>query len=363
MRATGLSIRSIRTTPVIAPLAREVRTATGAVTDAPLLLIDIETNEGVTGRAYLFSYFSLALAALDEMVRALAPVIVGRPLAPFELERDLRARLTLLGSTNLSGMAVAGLDMAAWDAVARSLEVPMATLLGGRPGVELRAYDSLGMYGPAEAAEQAARARSEGFGALKLKLGWPTLDDDIAAIRAVRRVVPDDFEVMVDYNQSLSVSEAVRRGQALDDEGVYWIEEPVRAADLEGAARVSAEVGTPVSIGENFSSVFEMQRALQLEAADYVMPDVQQVGGISGWIRAAALAQSYGVEMSSHCFPDISSHLLAVTPTAHWLEWLDLAGRVLAEPFAVRGGTLTVPDRPGLGLEWDPAAVERYRAG
>ncbi len=361
MRATGLAVRGIRTSPVIAPLARQVRTATGSVTDAPLLLIDLETSEGVTGRAYLFSYFSLALKALDEMVRALAPIVIGKPLAPFELERSLRQRLTLLGSTNLAGMAVAGLDMAAWDALARSQEIPMATLLGGLPR-PIPAYDSLGMYAPAEAGEQAARARGEGFRALKLKLGWPELDADIACVRAVRRVLPDDFALMVDYNQSLTVAEAVRRGQALDDEGVTWIEEPVRASDFEGAAKVAAEVATPISIGENFSSSFDMHRALQMEAADFVMPDVQQIGGVTGWLRAAGLAQAYGVEMSGHCFPDVSSHLLAVTPTAHWLENLDLAGRVLAEPFQVRDGTLTAPDRPGFGLEWDRAAVEKYRA-
>lgn len=361
MRATGLSVRGIQTSPVIAPLARQVRTATGSVTDAPLLLIDLETSEGVTGRAYLFSYFSLALKALDEMVRALAPIIVGKPLAPVEIERALRDRLTLLGSTNLAGMAVAGLDMAAWDALARSLEVPMASMLGGAPA-PIPAYDSLGMYSPAEATEQAARARGEGFRALKIKLGWPDLDTDVACVRAIRRVVPDEFAVMVDYNQSLTVAEAIRRGQALDDEGVTWIEEPVRASDFEGAAKVAAEVVTPISIGENFSSAFDMHRALQMEAADYVMPDVQQVGGVTGWLRAAGLAQAYGVEMSGHCFPDVSSHLLAVTPTVHWLENLDLAGRVLAEPFEIRDGNMTAPARPGFGLDWDRAAVERFRA-
>ena len=362
MRATGQTVRSIRTSPVIAPLPREVRTATGVVADAPLVLIDLETSEGITGRAYLFSYFSLALRALDEMVRALAPIVIGKPLAPFELERSLRARLTLLGSTNLAGMAVAGLDMAAWDALARSVDVPMATLLGGAP-VAIPVYDSLGLYAASEAAEQAARARDEGFKALKLKLGWPDLKVDIACVRAVRREVPDDFALMVDYNQSLSVSEAVRRGQALDDEGITWIEEPVRAADFEGSAKVAAEVITPISIGENFSGPFDMQRALQLEAADYVMPDIQQIGGVTGWLRAASLAQMYGVEMSSHTFPDVSSHLLAVTPTAHWLENLELAGKILAEPFVIRDGKLTAPSRPGFGLEWDAAAVERYRAG
>ena len=139
-----------------------------------------------------------------------------------------------------------------------------------------------------------------------------------------------------------------------------WIEEPVRADDHRGTADVAAALATPVQIGENFSGPFEMAEALRLRAADLVMPDVQQIGGVTGWLRAAALAQAAGVPCSSHLFIETSAHLLAVTPTCHWIEYLDVAAPVLAEPLRPVDGTLAAPSRPGLGLAWDEAAVRRY---
>ncbi len=281
-------------------------------------------------------------------------------MAPVDLDRTMRGRFTLFGGARgLQGMAVAGIDMAAWDALAVSTGVPLATLLGGAPR-PIPAYNSLGMIPADEAADVAAKTVAAGFRGLKIKVGWPSLAQDLAAVRAARRALPDDVALMVDFNQSLTVAEALRRGHALDGEGVAWIEEPVRADDHRGAADVAAALATPVQIGENFSGPFEMEEALRLRASDLVMPDVQQIGGVTGWLRAAALAQAAGVPCSSHLFIEASAHLLAVTPTCHWIEYLDVAAPVLAEPLRPVDGTLAAASRPGLGLAWDAAAVRRY---
>jgi mandelate racemase len=166
---------------------------------------------------------------------------------------------------------------------------------------------------------------------------------------------------MADFNQYLSVNEALERGAMLDGEGLAWIEEPVRAGDLAGSARVAAALRTPVQIGENFSGPFQMREALSLGASDLVMPDLERIGGVTGWLRAAALAHAFGVEMSSHLFPEFSAHLLRATPTRHWLEYVDWAAPVLREPLVVRNGHVDAPDRPGAGLEWDEEAVARFR--
>jgi mandelate racemase len=279
---------------------------------------------------------------------------------PLDLDRAMRARFTLFGGARgLQGMAVAGIDMAAWDALAASAGLPLAVLLGGAPR-PIPAYNSLGMIPADEAADAAAKTVAAGFRGLKIKVGWPTLAGDLAAVRAARRALPDDVALMVDFNQSLTVAEALRRGRALDAEGVTWIEEPVRADDYRGSAEVAAALATPVQIGENFSGAFEMEEALRLRAADLVMPDVQQIGGVTGWLRAAALAQAAGIPCSSHLFIEASAHLLAVTPTCHWIEYLDVAAPVLAEPLHPVDGALVAPSRPGLGLAWDAAAVRRY---
>jgi mandelate racemase len=165
---------------------------------------------------------------------------------------------------------------------------------------------------------------------------------------------------MSDFNQSQTVNEAIRRGQALDDEGLYWIEEPIRHDNYAGCAKIAAEVLTPIQIGENLLNTGEMQKAIDAEAAEFYMPDVQRIGGVTGWMRAAAVAQVYNLDMSSHLFPEVSAHLLAVTPTCHWLEWMDWANGILQQPFQIKDGNAVIPDRPGVGIEWNEEAVKRY---
>ena len=153
------------------------------------------------------------------------------------------------------------------------------------------------------------------------------------------------------------------RGRMLDDEGgLHWIEEPTRADDFEGNRRIADALATPVQIGENFMGPEQMARALAAGASDYVMPDVQRIGGVSGWMRAAALAQGAGLEMSSHLFPEISCHLLSVTPTRHWLEYVDWAAPVLVQPLEVKDSHVWISSTPGTGVAWDEKAVKKYAA-
>ncbi len=355
-----MQIDRVTTEAVVVPLRRPVRTASGTVDRAPLVLIDLATSEGVIGRAYLFSYYLWALGPLADLVASLGEILQGDPVAPEAITEKLRQRTMLLGSRNLVGMAVSGLDTAAWDAVAQDAGLPLVQMLGetSRP---IPAYDSLGMFPPEEAAEVAAESVEAGFRGLKIRLGFPTLEEDLASVRAARRAIPDHVALMVDYNQSLTPTEAIRRGRALDDEGVYWIEEPIRADDLRRCAEVAADVATPIQMGENFNGVLEMQEALTLQASDYVMPDLQQIGGVTGWLQAAVLADKAGRPMSNHLFVEASAHLLAATPTRHWLEYLDLAGPVLQCPADIVDGQITASDRPGLGLTWNDEAVARYR--
>ena len=356
-----MKIRDIQARPVVAPLDPPVRTASGHVTQAPLLLIDLATDEGVIGRSYLFGYHAFTLAPLRELVLALAEIIKGDQVAPIELDKKMRARMTLFGTRGLQGLAIAGIDMAAWDALAVCAGVPLAELLGGRPR-PIPAYNSLGMIPPGEAADAAAKTAAAGFKALKVKIGWPTLAEDLAVVRAARKHLGDGA-LMVDFNQSLAIPEAIRRGRVLDGEGVSWIEEPVRADDYRGAAEIAAQVATPIQIGENFNGVYEMELALSLKACDLVMPDPQQIGGVTGWLRAAALAQTAGVPCSSHIFIEVSAHLLTVTPTCHYIEYLDVAAPVLAEPLRPVDGMIQAPARPGIGLQWNEETVKRYRVG
>ena len=339
-------------------------TSRGVITKAPLLLIDLETEEGVTGRSYLWCYFPAAMPAIAKILEEVARVVEGERLAPADLWSKLAERFALIGVQGIVRMAMAGFDVAAWDALAIAAGWPLATLIGSSPK-RIPAYNScgLGLMAPREVADEAEKLLARGFRAVKLRLGYPTLAEDLAALHAVKKRVGSEIAVMVDYNQALSLAQALERGRALDQEGIYWLEEPIRHDDYAGNATLVRELETPIQIGENFSESSAMAVALAAGAADYVMPDLERIGGVTGWLRAAALAAAHRIEMSSHLFPEVSAHLLAATPTAHFLEYMDWADRILAQPLEIVDGFAVVPQRPGNGLTWDAKAVEKYRIG
>ena len=165
---------------------------------------------------------------------------------------------------------------------------------------------------------------------------------------------------MVDYNQSLSVPEAIHRIRALDDEGLAWIEEPTLHDDFAGHARIAREARTGIQLGENWWGPHDLAKSIAAGASDYAMPDVMKIGGVTGWLRMAALTEAAGLPVSSHIFPEFSAHLLAVTPTCHWLEYMDLANPILENPIRIEGGLAHIPEVPGAGVEWNEAAVKRF---
>ncbi len=358
-----LTIRDLTIRSVVVPLARPLVTRVVTMEHAPFLLLDLHTEEGVTGRAYLFGYVRRANAHLAGVLRDILAMTKGERLAPVEIHARATKGLTLMGHEGLAAMAVSGFDMACWDALAQAAGLPLAGLLGGKPE-PIRAYNSngLGLIAPERAAEEAVALLAEGgFEALKVRLGRASLEEDLAAVRAVRNAVGEHVILPCDFNQSLTVAEAIRRGRALDAEGLYWIEEPIVYDDLEGCAKIAREVATPIQIGENFYGPKAMAAAIAARAADYMMPDAQRIGGVTGWLRAAALAEAAGIELSSHILPEVSCHLMAVTSTRHWLEYVDWAAPVLASPLRVENGHVRSPDAPGTGIAWNEDAVARFQ--
>ncbi len=359
-----LTVRALRATAVEVPMNHVLGTSAAAIRAAPLLLIDLETEEGITGRSYLFCYMRGAAPAMAAMVSEVERMVKGERTHPRELWPKLAKRFTLIGVQGIVRMALAGFDVAYWDALARAAGKPLVEFLGGKRR-SVRAYNScgLGLMGTEALAKEADELLEGGFRGVKLRLGYPTLDEDLVAVKTVQARLPKGIELMVDYNQALSVDEALARGRALDDKGLTWIEEPIRHDDYRGAARLAAELATPIQIGENFSQPFAMEEAIASKACDLVMPDLERIGGVTGWMRAAEVAAAARMKMSSHLFPEVSVHLLAVTPTCDWLEYVDWAAAILKEPVRVVDGEIGIADRPGNGLEWDARAVERLHIG
>ena len=356
-----MTVRSLRARAVNVPMKRPLEVSAGKVSTAPLILVDLMTDDGVTGSAYIFVYAPWALAPMTALIGNLGELIKGMPLAPFEIEETLQKRFRLIGPQGFTLMALAGIDMAAWDALAKARGVPLVQLLGGEPrGIPTYNSCGLGIIGAARAAGEARELIAPGFTAVKVRVGYPDAGTDLAVVRAVREAVGPDVVVVADYNQALSVAEAIRRIHILDDEGLCWIEEPVVADDALGHAEIRRAVKTGIQTGENWWGPHPMAEFLRVRACDYAMPDAMKIGGVTGWLRAAALAEAAGVPMSSHLYPEISAHLLAVTPTRHWLEYVDWASPILRTPLVVEKGSTTASREPGTGIAWDEDAVAKF---
>jgi mandelate racemase len=255
-------------------------------------------------------------------------------------------------------MAVSGLDMALWDALGQAAGQPLVELLGGSPR-PVRAYDSYGAVDPVADEKALRQSLEQGFRGIKIKGGDGDAANDERMVKGVRALLGPDIALMLDFNQSLNPAEASRRIARLAPYDLHWIEEPVPQENLQGHATVRATSPIPIQAGENWWFPRGFAEAIAVGASDFIMPDLMKVGGVTGWLRVAAQAEAASIPMSSHLFAEASSHLLAVTPTAHWLEYLDLGRAVLAEPVKIVDGTVTARG-PGLGLAWDEAAVRKY---
>ena len=360
-RVSSPTIQSFRVRTVRVPMTEPHKTASGVVTESPLVLTDVITDTGISGHSIVFTYTPAVLKPTAELIQNCEALVKDEVLAPAEVEQKLAKRFRLLGTQGLVGIALAAIDMALWDALARVHSMPLVRLLGGveKP---VRAYGAVGYDGVQGSAKAAEGWRARGFTGIKAKIGYPTVQEDVAVVRAMRKVTGDDMAIMVDYNQCLTPTEAVERLRVLDEEGITWVEEPTLAHDYAGHALVAREARTPIQCGENWWGTLDMLHAIEAQASDFVMPDVMKIGGVTGWLRAATLAHAKGIRMSNHLWPEISARLLCCTPTAHWLEYADWWNPILAEPLRVEKGMAIVGDAFGTGVDWNEDAVRRFAA-
>ena len=221
----GFKVRAVRV-----PMTEPHQTASGVITESPLVLTDILTDTGISGHSIVFTYTPAALKPTADLIQNFEALVQGDALAPAEVEQKLAKRFRLLGPQGLVGIALAAIDMALWDALARVHSMPLVRLLGGveKP---VRAYGAVGYDGVQDSGKGAEIWAKRGFTGVKAKIGYPTVQEDVAVVRAIRNAAGDDMAIMVDYNQCLTPTEAVERLRVLDDEGLTWVEEPTLAHD------------------------------------------------------------------------------------------------------------------------------------
>lgn len=353
MKITKLDVRAIKV-----PMAEPHRTASGVIAVSPLVLIRLDTDEGVKGSSILFAYTEIALKSLAEFTSALAPLVEGQEVAPTTVTDMLLAKFRLLGGQGIAAMAVAGIDMAMWDALSRAQERPLHGLLGGAPK-PIRPYGAVGYDGEAGSAAAAEQLAKRGFLGVKAKIGYPTVGEDLAVIRAMRSAVGPDVALMVDYNQSLDGAEAARRLADVSGEGLIWVEEPIHAQDFPGLARLGG-AGPALQAGENWWGPPEFRLAVEAGATELWMPDVMKCHGITGYMRVAGMAAAYGIPLSNHLWSELSAQMMCAAPTASWLEYCDWWNPILAEPLRMTDGVVDFDGVTGTGMAVDEDAVAHY---
>ncbi|MGF6429658.1 mandelate racemase [Bradyrhizobium elkanii] len=360
----SLTLREIKARPVVLKLKRPVVARIATLSEWPLVLVDLVTEEGIVGRSYLEPYIVKSLQYLVPALLDLGELLRGRSVAPVELFAAARKSLHFVGYEGLSLIAASGLDMAAWDALAKAANKPLCVLLGATVGA-VRSYNSNGLWlkEPAAVAAEALELRDEGgFSALKLRQDChrrPALRSSRGhnhrshgTARWLRRDLAPGCSPLSNACDRRLLFE--RRQESPDPRAVHFCR--------GGHAQLAAELKTPIQIGENFYGPREMHKAIAQKACDLVMPDFMRIGGVTGWMRAAAIAGAAGIPISTHLYPEVAAHVMRATETAHWLEWQDWADPILERPYEIKDGFLHIPDTPGVGLEWNEAAVAAHLA-
>ena len=347
------------------PLPRPVRTALHDHAHADTVVVEMRTDAGLVGSGYCFAFGAHRARALAALVDDLIPLYEGQ--APSSV-RAVFARawrsINFLGHSGLAMMALSALDTACWDLAARAAGLPLYRYLGGDRG-RVPAYASEGLwidYSVDELLAEAERFLARGHRAMKMRAGRARAAEDVERARRLREAIGPDVRLLADVNQGWDEPTAIRVGRQLEALDLYWLEEPLPYEDLEGCGRVAQALDMRVATGESDYGSLAMKRHLDLRAADVLMPDLQRMGGVTEYVRAAELCLAYQQPVSSHLFMEASAHVLAAAPNGLILEHMDWWRDLYTDHLALEDGHVILPERPGIGLDLSPAALTRFRA-
>ena len=361
-------VKTIRLRATI-PTEGQVFSRSGVRNTRSTTLVQVETDEGVSGIGSASGNGELIEVIV---ARVLKPLLIG--MDPTEIDEIwdkayFRGGHKEFGTRGIGVVALSGIDVALWDILGKVRGVPMYQLLGGKCRDKVPVY-ATALY-PEEPEKVAARARAfadQGFHGVKIKVGFD-LEQDIRIVRAVRAELGKDFTVMTDANQGYSVDVGLKAAAAFAECGAFWLEEPLFVEDIEGHATLREKTKVPIAVGENLHTYYAFENFIVRGAVDFIQPDVARAGGITEIKRITALAAKHNVPVSFHTWGDgvalaASVHLSAALKDCIVMEldytYNPLREELLNEPFKVQKGLLTPPDKPGLGIELNPQALERF---
>ena len=328
------------------------------------LFVELTTDDGQTGRGYSYTIGTGGKAILAMLRDHLIPRLIGHDSRNTEeIWRDLyySSHATTVGV--ITSLAIAAIDIAVWDVNCRRTGTPLWRAAGGYRR-EVPLYDTEGGWlhlTTEELATEAISSLRKGWKGVKIKVGKPSIVEDVARLEAVRAAVGPDFAIMVDANQSMTGAEAIRRAAAFEHVDLSWFEEPLPAEDLSGHSRLSRSTSIPIAVGESLYSVGHFREYLEHGAAQIVQADVARIGGITPWLKAAHLAEAFNVAVSPHFLMELHVSLVAAIPNGQYVEYIPQLRSITLDEISVHDGNAIAPDVPGIGINWDMDAINDRR--
>lgn len=359
-----MKIENIRILQVDLPLPKPLVTAIHKTTSVGCVLVAIETDTGVVGENYIFSLNQQRLPAFAAIIESLKPYLIGKnPMMVEQIWQQMWADLNPIGQKGMAVSAVSALDTALWDIIGKQAELPLYQLFGGCRD-RVRTYASSGLWLSDSIDQLIAEAEqfiAQGFQAMKLRVGSADIKQDVQRAAALRAAVGDDIDILTDANQSLSPRQAMTLARQLEPYDIYWLEEPVAADDLNGQQRVMHSSNIQIASGETDYGCAGMKTILDARCTDVLMPDLQRIGGLSEFRRAAALAASYHMPISTHIFTEQSLAIAGSAANCISVEHVDWFAALYNETVEIEQGDIVLPQRPGIGFSFNYQCIAEYQ--
>ncbi|MEW1777406.1 mandelate racemase/muconate lactonizing enzyme family protein [Streptomyces sp. NPDC086777] len=328
------------------------------------ILVDLATADGLVGTGYAYTIGTGGTAVLALLRDHLLPTLAGQDARNVEALWQRLFALTRATTTGaITSLALAAVDTALWDMRCKRAGEALWRLAGGHRR-EVPVYDTEGGWlhlNTDDLVKGALRARQAGWAGVKIKVGRPHPAEDAERLRAVREAVGPTLHVMTDANQSQTASSALRLAAALEPYDPYWLEEPLPADDVSGHARLARATRIPVAVGESMYSLQQFRGYLETGAASVVQVDAARIGGITPWLKVAHLAESHNVAVCPHFLMELHVSLAAAVPNGSFVEYIPQLRAVTRTELAIRDGLAVAPDEPGIGIDWDPDALDDRR--
>ncbi|WP_420549659.1 mandelate racemase/muconate lactonizing enzyme family protein [Curvivirga sp.] len=359
-----MKITNVKTTLVEVPFEKPVKTAIHDMRSVGCSLLEIETDEGLVGEAYLFSLNGVRLKSLDEMLKGFNHHLIGADPHYIEMIwQKIWSEINPMGHAGVTISALSTIDTALWDLVGKAANRPLHHIFGAcRDKIKTYASGGLWMSQSIDELQQEANEfLDQGFRAMKIRVGHQDITKDVERVRAVRDAVGDEIELMVDANQSFNPKHAIRLGRKLEEFNLVWFEEPVPAYDLDGHAEVRLALDTPIASGETDYTKYGMKDYIDKKACDVLMPDLQRIGGLTEMRKTAAMAEAANMPISTHIFTEQSLSIAGSAPNCISVEHMPWFCPLFNEEMVIKDGLVEIPNRPGTGFTFRTEAKEKYK--